>query len=111
MIPILLLPIRERNVITDKFNGEIKIAITPINFANIKNISEDKETGFAVIEALNSSEMQDNNIYTAIPFIEMFNHLNSMRIVDSTFINYCIPVSKTLEDFVEELMQSNKKPE
>ena len=106
MIPILLLPIQIINPITNKFEGEIKVSITPINFASIKGISEQEGTGYAIIENYSMGDIPANNINTALPFIELLDTFNRMRMVDFSHVTECIPYSKSLEDYIIEVQRS-----
>lgn len=106
MIPILLLPIQVINPITNKFEGDIKVSITPINFASIKGITEQEETGYAIIENYSIGDMAANNINTALPFIELLDTFNRMRIIDFSHASECIPYSKSLEDYIIEVQRA-----
>jgi hypothetical protein len=106
MIPILLLPIQIINPITNKFEGEIKVSITPINFSTIKTITEQEETGYAIIENNSMGDIPSSNINTAVKFIDLLDTFNKMRIVDFSHVTECISYSKSLEDYIVEVQRS-----
>jgi len=112
MIPLILMPVKVINNITNKFNGNIVIKAIPLNISVIKSISEDEESGHANIEMHNSiTDSENTSIKTAIPFITFINHLNNMQLVDFAFYSYCMSYSDAVDNYIKKGIELSKQQE
>lgn len=86
----ILMPIPDIHPLTNKEVG-VKAAVVPIDFASVKNIAEDTETGYAIISYKGGGEQK-----TYLPFTDLVATLYNQGAVDMSYLDLTKKHSKTI---------------
>jgi hypothetical protein len=86
------MPIPDIHPLTNQEVG-VKAALVPVDFASVKNISEDVETGYAIIVYKGGGEQK-----TYLPFVELVASLYNQGAVNFEYLKITSKYSKSIKN-------------
>lgn len=89
----LLIPIPDIHPLTNQEQG-VKPALVPIDYASIKNIAEDTETGYATILYKGGGQQE-----TRLPFVDLVATLHNQGAVNFEYLELTKTYSKSIKTY------------